>query len=281
MRENRPPNIRPANASEGDALARPRPRNSDELRVYGINACLAIFAHRPADVRKVYLIESRLGVLKPVLAWCVQNKLGYRVVENGDLDKLTQSQHHEGVCFEVRRRPLLSVSELLRRVPRQKPALLVWLDGVGNPHNFGAVLRSAANFGALGLLLARDSALSVSGAAMRVAEGGAEAVPIAQIMPGEDILGSLRNADIRVVATVPHEGESLYRAKLPDRAVLVLGAEGGGLNQGLIDRADFQVTIPGTGAVDSLNVAASAAVLFGEYYRQRQITSAAGSSRTR
>ena len=245
-------------------------RNPDEVRVYGLNACLAVFNNRPDDVRKVYLTQARLGALQPVLAWCVQRRLGYRVVESADLDKLTQSQHHEGVCFEVRRRPLLALSTLLQKLPRApQPVLLVWLDGVGNPHNFGAVLRSAANFGVHGLILARDSALNLSGAAMRVAEGGAEAVPIAQTVPGEDVFGALRNAEIRVAATVPREGELLYTATLPKRIVFVLGAEGSGLSQALIDRADAHVTIPGSGAVESLNVAASAAVLFGEYYRQQ------------
>lgn len=253
----------------GEPRDAPR-RNPDEVRVYGLNACLAVFNSRPDDVRKVYLVQARLGELQPVLAWCVQRRLGYRVVESADLDKLTQTQHHEGVCFEVRRRPLVSLSTLLQSLPRPpKPALLVWLDGVGNPHNFGAVLRSAANFGVHGLILARESALNVSGAAMRVAEGGAEAVPIAQTVPGEDVFGALRNAEISVAATVPREGESLYTATLPKRVVFVLGAEGGGLSQGLIDRADVHLTIPGSGAVESLNVAASAAVLFGEYYRQQ------------
>jgi len=263
----RPPRA-PAPAAETAREAAPR-RNSEEMRVYGINACLAIFQRRPDDVRKVYLLESRLGALKAVLAWCVEKRLGYRVVEAADLDKLTQSQHHEGVCFEVRRRPLLSLSTLLQRLPPPKPALLVWLDGVGNPHNFGAVLRSAANFGVNGLILARESALNVSGAALRVAEGGAEAVPIAQTAPGEDVFGALRNAEIDVVATVPRAGESLYGAALPNRVVFVLGAEGGGLRQALVDRAGRHVTIPGSGAVESLNVAASAAVLFGEWYRQQ------------
>jgi TrmH RNA methyltransferase len=159
---------------------------------------------------------------------------------------------------------------LLQSLPKPpKPALLVWLDGVGNPHNFGAVLRSAANFGVHGLILARESALNLSGAAMRVAEGGAEAVPIAQTVPGEDVFGALRNAEVSVAATVPREGESLYAAILPKRIVFVLGAEGGGLRPALIDRADLHLTIPGSGAVESLNVAASAAVLFGEYYRQQ------------
>jgi len=276
MRERRtpPPGPRfaaPAAPPAGAPDARPR-RNTDEMRVYGLNACLAVFQRRPDDVRKVYLVEARLAALKAVLAWCVQQRIGYRVVAAEDLDKLTQSQHHEGVCFEVRRRPFLSLSTLLRRLPPPKPALLVWLDGVGNPHNFGAVLRSAANFGVHGLIIARDSALGLSGAALRVAEGGAEAVPIAQTAPGEDVFGALRNAELRVAATVPRAGESLYAARLPDRIVFVLGAEGGGLPQALIDRADLHLTIPGTGVVESLNVAASAALLFGEWYRQQVAT---------
>ena len=255
--------------NEESASPAPPRRNRDEMRVYGRNACLAVFAQRPHDLRKVYLLQARIPELKTVLAWCVQKKLGYRVVENADLDKLTASQHHEGVCFEVRRRAPMSLTALLQKLAPRKNALLAWLDGVGNPHNFGAVLRSAANFGVNGLILARESALNVSGAALRVAEGGAEAVPIAQTAPGEDVFGALRNAEIEVVATVPRAGESLYGATLPGRVAFVLGAEGSGLRQGLVDRAGRHVTIPGSGAVESLNVAASAAVLFGEWYRQQ------------
>lgn len=258
--------------SEAEEPRKPRPRRDEEIRIYGLNACLALFARRPHDLRKVYLLESRIPDLKNVLAWCVQQRLGYRVVGNTDLDKLSGSQHHEGVCFEVRRTALPSLAALLERLPRApKPALLVWLDGVGNPHNLGAVWRSAANFGVQAIILPSDSALAASGAAYRVAEGGAEAVPLARIVPGEDALGALRNAGFVVAATVPREGESLYAARLPARVVFVLGAEGGGLRSGLIDRADLHLTIPGSGAVESLNVAASAAVLFGEYWRQQSV----------
>jgi TrmH RNA methyltransferase len=255
-----------------ETAERPAPprRNRDELRVYGINACLALFAQRPHDLRKVYLLQSRIPDFKAVLAWCVQKRLGYRVVENADLDKLTGSQHHEGVCFEVRRRAPLSLTALLQRLAPRKQVLLAWLDGVGNPHNFGAVLRSAANFGVDGVLLSGDATLAESGAAVRVAEGGADAVPVARIAPGEDAFGALRNAGFSIAATVPREGEALFAARLPQKLVYALGAEGAGLSRGLIDRADLHVSIPGTGAVESLNVAASAAVLFGEYWRQHK-----------
>ena len=204
-----------------DRTAPPR-RNADEMRVYGINACLALFAKRPHDLRKVYLLESRIPQFKAVLAWCVQKKLGYRVVGNTDLEKLTASQHHEGVCFEARKIPLPSLTALLQRLPRApQPALLAWLDGVGNPHNIGAVLRSAANFGAAGVLLSADAAPGLSGAACRVAEGGAEAVPMARIAPGEDALGTLRNAGFTLAATVPQASPGMYLTTGPARERLL------------------------------------------------------------
>src|SRR5690606_22271577 len=88
----RPPAQRETAAESVETESRPI-RPSGEMRLYGINACLAAFARRPQHLRKVYLLESRIAELKPVLAWCVKNKLGYRVVENADLDKLTGSRH--------------------------------------------------------------------------------------------------------------------------------------------------------------------------------------------
>jgi TrmH RNA methyltransferase len=245
------------------------PRRGEEVRVYGRNACLALFARRAGDVRKVYLTEARIAEFKPVLAWCVKQRIGYRVVENDDLDRLTESQHHEGVCFEVRRTPLLSLRELLQGIPSKSPALLIWLDGVGNPHNVGALLRSAANFGARGAILPAATP-ALSGAALRVAEGGAEAVPLAQAQAGEDVFEALHEAGFAIAATVPRDGWDLYKNKLPDRLALILGAEGEGMSTQLIADADLRLTIPGTGAVESLNVSASAAVLFAEYWRQHR-----------
>ncbi len=250
----------------------PRPevrQRHDELRLFGINACAAAFARRPQDVRKVYLTEERIPQLKRLLAWCVQQRLGYRVVEAADLAKLTASQHHEGICLEMLRQPPQPLRELIARLPpAPRPAVLVLLDGVGNPHNFGAVLRSAANFGVAGVVLPPDSSLTLSGAACRVAEGGAEVVPLARPQGGEDMLAALRAAGFTIAATVPRDGVSLYAAPLPARTAFVFGAENEGMSAALIASADRRLTIPGTGEVESLNIAASAAVLFAEHYRQ-------------
>jgi len=257
-------------AVEADA---PTPRagraSSNETRWYGLNACLAAFAKRPEALRKVYLVEARIPALKPVLAWCVKHRLGYRIVEDIDLEKLTGSRHHEGVCFEMLRTPPLDLAPLLAAQPAQpSPSLLLWLDGVGNPHNLGALLRSAAHFGAGGVIVPADSDLDISGAAARVAEGAAEVVPLARAPADARTQATLHAAGYVCAATVPRDGTLLYGAPLPPRLVLMFGAEGEGMSSALIDAADLKLTIPGSGAIESLNVAASVAVILGEYWRQ-------------
>lgn len=252
------------------AMQKPAVQRNEETRLYGLNACLAAFARRPEALRKVYLVEARIPALKNVLAWCVKHRLGYRIVEEADLDKLTASRHHEGVCFDFAREAPPALADLLARVPAAPaPSLLLWLDGVGNPHNLGALLRSAAHFGAHGAIVPAGAGLDLSGAAARVAEGAAEVVPLARAPSAVEALSALRTHGYAIAATVPRDGVSLYATALPARLVLVFGAEGEGMSEAMIAAADLRLTIPGSGAVESLNVAASAAVLLGEWWRQR------------
>ncbi|MFO0041586.1 MAG: TrmH family RNA methyltransferase, partial [Pseudomonadota bacterium] len=185
------------------------PRADAELRVFGLNACLAVFAHRPQAIRKVHLLESRLPALKGVLAWCAKARVGYNLVGPDDLERLAKSTHHEGVVFDVRRAPPPALREWLARLDRARPALALWLDGVGNPHNFGAVLRIAAHFGADGVLLAPGSTLALSGAACRVAEGGAEVVPLVAVEDAAGALAALARAGFEAAATVVRGGDDL------------------------------------------------------------------------
>jgi TrmH RNA methyltransferase len=258
--------------ARGERAASPR---GAEVRLYGLNACLAAFARRPDALRKVYLAEARIPALKVVLAWCVRHRIGYRVVEDADLERLAASRHHEGVCFDLVRAPPLALEAFLPTLPAAPArSLLLWLDGVGNPHNLGALLRSAAHFGVHGVIAPAASGLEVSGAAARVAEGAAEAVPFVHAASAADALAALRAHGYAIAATVPRDGVSPYEAELPPRLVLAFGAEGEGMSAAMIADADLRLTVPGSGAVESLNVAASVAVLLGECWRQAHSASA-------
>jgi TrmH RNA methyltransferase len=243
-------------------------RTRQELRLYGLNAVRAAFARRPQAIRKLYLAEARIPQLQPLLKWCVANRVGYRVVEEGDLQKLAASSHHEGVVADVLRAEQQSLTHWLRELPGG-PQCALWLDGVGNPHNLGAILRAAAHFGVAAVLLPKASTLALSGAAARVAEGGAEALPFVRMGREDNAMAQLRGAGFALAATVVRGGTDLFATALPQRLVYVLGAEGEGMDAGLASACDLRLSIPGSGAVESLNVAAATAVLLAEWSRSR------------
>jgi TrmH RNA methyltransferase len=235
-----------------------------ELRLYGFNAVQSVFARRPEAIRKLYLAEARIPQLQPLLKWCVSHRVGYRVVPEADLRKLAASSHHEGVVADVLRAPALDLAAWLHELPAGRQCAL-WLDGVGNPHNLGAILRSAAHFGAAAVLLPKHSPLALSGAAARVAEGGAEAVPFVRMGREDNAIAQLHGAGFTLAATVVRGGASLYSTPLPARLVYVLGAESEGMDATLATACDLRVSIPGSGAVESLNVAAATAVLLAQW----------------
>lgn len=239
-----------------------------EVRLHGLNACLAVFRHRPEAIRKLWLSEDRVGVLREVMAWCAGHRIGYRIVPREDLQRLSGSQHHEGVCMAVLPAPLPGLTAWLQQLPAG-PALALWLDGVGNPHNLGAILRSAAHFGVAGVLLPEGSGLAISGAAARIAEGGAESVPLVDSGRPAAAFAKLRSTGFVPMATVVRGGDDLYRVDLPERLLLVMGAEGEGVDPAVAAACAQRLGIPGTGAVESLNVSAATAVFLSEWARRR------------
>ena len=141
---------------------------------------------------------------------------------------------------------------------------------MANPHNIGSILRTAAHFGVHGLLGQKEKLPGVSAALARVAEGGAELVPMVVCENPINDLRALQKDGLAIVGTAVKAKASLHRQKLPHRVVFILGAEGEGMSVQLEKLCDLLLRIPGSGAVESLNVSAACAVMLGEYYRQVQ-----------
>ena len=267
-RSERP--IRPYGRASSEAMelnlgSEATPRR--ELRIYGRHAVLGVARFRPEAIRKVYYHRSAQNDLAEVLRWCAANKVGYREVELDDLTRLASTEHHEGVIADIVRAPNADLDTLLAALAPQANACLILLDGVANPHNFGAILRNAAHFGASGILLAPRTQTDLSGAAYRVAEGGAEAQPIVHLRDFSE-LAKIKAAGFSVVGAHTRQSKSLWQHKFAKRSVLVFGAEGAGLSEAMLAHCDARVAIPGSGVVESLNVAQSVAVLLAETQRQ-------------
>jgi TrmH RNA methyltransferase len=253
----RPERTAPARADRPAEAARP------EIKICGVNACQAVAERRPGDVRRVYLHAALLPAFGAFLRQCAANRIAYHVVEDGELERITQSRHHEGVCFIVRERPAPTLRQLLAPAG---PRALVYLDGVQNPHNLGAIVRVCAHFGAAGVIAA-GAEVGASTAMLRTAEGGGEWVDVLPAPAGVDALQAARAAGYRLVAAVARGEHDLHRHALPARAVILLGSETHGVSPAALRLADETVRIPGTGRLDSLNVACACSVLLGEYWR--------------
>jgi len=271
MTRRPPPGRRPPRVERGGDRDRDRDVAGEpvELRIYGLNAVQAVFAKRPDAIRKLYLAEARIPQLQPLLRWCVAHRLGYRVVGADDLQKLAASAHHEGVVADVLQERPASLTHWLRTLA-PGPHVALWLDGVGNPHNLGAILRSAAHFGASALLLSKHASLALSGAAARVAEGGAEAVPLVRLGREDNAVAQLHGAGFALAGTLVRGGNDLFGARIPERVVYVLGAEQSGMSSALAAACDLRLSIPGSGAVESLNVASACAVLLAQWAQRHR-----------
>lgn len=240
-----------------------------ELKYYGIAACQALWERRPHDIIRVYLEEPLIPKFTPLLRWAAAKRKAYHIVPAEDLERLTESIHHQGVCILARERSPLEFNDLLGLLREdQGRQLLVYLDGVENPHNLGAIVRTCAHFGVRFILGAEGRLPRLSGAACRVAEGGAEQVALVQLRHPARQLRQLQEQGFQLLGTTVGHGASLYQHSFAPRSLLILGAEGEGVSRALSDMAAQVIKIPGSGQVESLNVSVACGVCLGEYYRQ-------------
>jgi len=237
---------------------------------HGVRACEALFAARPQDIVRVYVSELRRRRFARLIEWCARERRGFQVVGDDNLQRLTGALHHEGVAILARAIRRLDIAELVRGIEAGTViGPLVYLDGVQNPHNLGSLIRTAAHFGA-GAIIGRLGELPpLSPSAVRVAEGAAEIVPVCDLADPVVDLARLKAAGFQVVATASGSGAALFTAPLGERLVIVLGSEGEGVSRLLRAAADLTVQIPGTGAVESLNVSVAAGILLGDAWRRR------------
>lgn len=237
-----------------------RDRGERSVPVCGLHACLAVFARRPEAIQRVYHATRRRGELGPLLSACAARRLPYNEVADEELERLARTTHHGGVVAFVEPPPALGLDALLAALPRD--AVLLAADGVGNPHNLGAILRTAAWFGAAALVVPADKGQAgLSAAALRVAEGGGEHVPVVEVPDLGAALRRLAAAGVTCLAAEAGAGPSPLEADLPRPLLLLLGNEEEGVRPALRGACKGALSIPGTGAVESLNVSVAAGIL--------------------
>lgn len=240
--------------------------------VYGLHAVRTLLAREPGRVRQLWLQQGRddprMAELRQ-LAVAAGVKSGARPLQ--ELDRLTEAAVHQGVVAEVEPARALDEDELLGRVEAAgRGALLLVLDGVQDPHNLGACLRTADAVGATAVVSPRDRACGLTPVVRKVAAGAAETVPFVQVTNLARTLRQLQERGVWIVGLAGEATQTLHATDLTGPLAVVMGAEGSGMRRLTREGCDFLVSLPMRGAVESLNVSVATGVVLYEALRQRE-----------
>jgi 23S rRNA (guanosine2251-2'-O)-methyltransferase len=192
-------------------------------------------------------------------------------VQRQDLTRQLNNDTHQGIAIWVKLPEFTELHELLRQATKssQNPVLAI-LDQIQDPHNFGAILRSADAAGINGVLIAKDNAVGMTPAVFKASAGAAAYVPVAQVTNIVRTMQELKEQGFWFIGAEQNGDKPYTEAKLSGPIGIVLGSEGKGIRRLVKENCDFLVHIPMQGRINSLNVSVAAALLFFEVQRQRK-----------
>ena len=245
-----------------------QPRN--ESLVYGKNPVTELLKSG-SGVDTVLLAE---GMAPAVAAYytAMAKEAGATVkrVHPNKLRLMTGTESHQGVAAFASEIEYATVEDLLAAAKEKgEPPFLVLSDGIEDPHNLGAVMRSALLCGAHGIVIPKRGGASVTPTVIKSSAGAAERLPVARVANIPSLLKELKKQGVWVFGTAADGTTDLYGADLKGPAAIVIGSEGSGMTRLVSESCDFLVSIPMKGRISSLNASAAAAILLYEAVRQR------------
>ncbi|MBO1519354.1 23S rRNA (guanosine(2251)-2'-O)-methyltransferase RlmB [Oceanisphaera pacifica] len=242
---------------------------SNEL-IFGIHALDSLLETHPEKILEVWLLKGRDDErLNALQARLLNVGIKAQLASRSALDNKAKGGQHQGVVAKVQAAPILNETDLAKLLDEQATPLLLVLDGVTDPHNLGACLRTADAAGVQGVIVPKDNSAGLTPIVRKVASGAAETVPLFQVTNLARTLRALQERNIWVVGTAGEADHSLYQSTFSGALALVMGAEGKGMRRLTREHCDELIRIPMAGSVSSLNVSVATGVCLFEMIRQR------------
>ncbi len=239
--------------------------------IAGLHAVRTALGHGAGEVHELWYDPKRRDRrLREVLELARKVRAPTRAVARDELDRLTQGANHQGVAARVAIPAALDEHTLERLLSRlSEPPFVLILDGVQDPHNLGACLRTSDAAGVHAVVAPKDHSVGLTPAVCKVASGAAGRVPYIQVTNLARTLKGLQQQGIWLVGTAGEAQSSLYETDLAGPLALIMGGEGKGLRRLTRDHCDLLVSLPMHGAVESLNVSVATGIVLYEALRQR------------
>ena len=240
--------------------------------IYGLHPVLEMLRADPASVRRVLVADNVSGQkLNDVISLAKPSQTDITRINRRELTSMTGDVVHQGVAIEMAPFQYAELDHLFDYAERkgEKPLFLA-LDHIQDPHNFGALARSAFALGAHGIIVPRDRSCPITPTVIKASAGAIVHLPVVQVTNLGRTINELKEKGLWVVGTLAEEAQPLSTVDLKDAIVLVVGSEGEGLRQKTARLCDFRVTIPMSGDLGSLNASVAGGICLYEASRQRQ-----------
>ncbi|HIZ07150.1 MAG TPA: 23S rRNA (guanosine(2251)-2'-O)-methyltransferase RlmB [Candidatus Eubacterium avistercoris] len=243
--------------------------NGEELTIEGRNAVLEAF-RSGKTIDKLYVLDGcQDGPVRTIVREARKQKTLLQYVSRERLDSMSETKKHQGVIAKAAAYDYGTVEEMLENAEKKgEPPFLILLDGIEDPHNLGAIIRTANLAGAHGVIIPKRRAVGLTATVAKASAGALNYTPVAKVTNLSAVMKELKEKGIWFVCA-DMEGEIMYRQDLTGPIGLVIGNEGEGVSKLVKENCDFVTSIPMKGDIDSLNASVAAGVLAYEILRQR------------
>ncbi|MBU1208956.1 MAG: 23S rRNA (guanosine(2251)-2'-O)-methyltransferase RlmB [Proteobacteria bacterium] len=239
--------------------------------IYGINPVLEALKADRQILHKVMLAEGRESLpLRTLRRLAQEKKIPIQVCPREILNQLARTGHHQGVIGWRSQSPYTSWEDLLSSI-RSAPGqvLVLILDSIEDPQNFGSLIRTAEACGVKGIIIPKDRAVGVTPAVVKVSAGAATHIPVVRVTNLAHTLEELKKENFWIVGADARGEKSLYEMKFDMNVGLVIGSEGKGIRPLILKKCDYAISIPMKGKTSSLNAAVAGAIILFEILRQQ------------
>jgi 23S rRNA (guanosine2251-2'-O)-methyltransferase len=263
---------KPTSSSTADYNSETTPQPTAEIDLtYGRHAVLAVLKG-DRQINRIWLTDKLLahGQFYPLVKAAKANGTIVDEVSSLRLSQLTQGGNHQGIAAQVAPYEYWDLAELIHQAKQTSDPVIVIADGIEDPHNLGAIIRTAEALGVQGVVIPQRRAVGVTSTVMKVAAGALENMAIARVVNLNQAIAKLKEAGFWIYGTTANTDQMLHKTNFSGSVGLVVGSEGSGLSELTEKNCDQLVAIPLGGKTPSLNASVAAAIALYEVFRQRQ-----------
>ncbi len=241
----------------------------EEMKIEGKNAVLEAF-RSGKTIDKLYVLDgNRDSGIQTITREAKKHDTLIKFVPKEQLDQMSDTKHHQGVVALAAAYAYASVDDILQIAKeKEEPPFVILLDGIEDPHNLGAIIRTANLAGAHGVIIPKHRAAGLTATVARTSAGALNYTPVAKVTNLSNTIEQLKKEGLWFVCA-DMGGESMYKLNLTGPIGLVVGNEGSGVSKNIRENCDMTAAIPMKGSIDSLNASVAMGVLAYEIVRQR------------